>query len=359
MILSGLLYGCSDNAAVSSPAVTYTQPARTITDMAGRTVEIPEDIKKVYSTGQPGVVMLYTLCPEKLLGWCLELGDEAKEYIDAQYLSLPVLGLMQGSNDTANKEEIMGREPDIIILVTEIDEDAIETADDIQDKMCIPVVVLDYSLESLYKSYKFLGEIVGEEQRAEALGTYCDETIKNAKTIAATIPESEAVSVYYAQGSKGLQTAPAGSSHSEVIDLVGGKNVVTLEAESDGRLGVNMEQVLLWNPDVIIASYSMDHTQADNEDDGFSTIINSADTWKQINAVKNDMVFSVPNYPFNWLDMPPSANRIIGIKWMGELLYPDFYDYDLKKETREFYSLFYNKELTDEQLDTLLKEYAD
>jgi iron complex transport system substrate-binding protein len=326
-----------------------------ITDMAGRSVKIPKEINKVYSTGQPGVVMLYTLCPEKILGWCLKPSNDEAEYINPEYLGLPVLGLMQGSNDTAIKEEIMSRKPDIILMMTEISEDTINSADEIQIKMNIPVVVADYSLKSIPNTYKFLGSILNKKDSSDKLGGYCKKVLEDAVTTASLIPESEKLKVYYAQGSKGLQTASKGSSHSEVIDMVGGENVVTLASQSDGRLSVNMEQVLEWNPDVVIASYSMEHQGKSNLDDSgiFSIITNASDTWKLVKAVNNNMVYTTPCYPYNWLDMPPSVNRIIGIEWMGNLLYPKYYDYDIREKTKEFYSLFYNYELSEEQLNNL------
>jgi iron complex transport system substrate-binding protein len=327
--------------------------------MAGRRTRIPADIQKVYSTGQPGCVMMYTLCPDKLLGWCIAPSEAEKAYLSPKYLSLPVLGLMQGSNNTASKEEIIGREPNIILLATLIDEETAVLADEIQTVMNIPVVVLDYSLRSLKESYGFLGDILNERERAEVLGIYCAETVGMAETAAAAIPESERLSVYYAQGSKGLQTAPKGSSHSEVIDLVGGGNVVSLDAGADGRLSVNMEQLLLWDPDVIITSYSMNHEGMKVNGPSAADLIRDAgDAWRLIKAVREEAVFAVPCLPYNWLDMPPSANRIIGIKWLGNLLYPQYFQYDIREEAREFYRIFYNKNLTEDQMNMLLDQAA-
>jgi iron complex transport system substrate-binding protein len=216
--------------------------------MAGRTVEIPAEIKDIYSTGQPGVIMLYTLCPDRLLGWCLPISDAEAEYLNPKYLSLPVLGLMQGSNNTASREEIMARKPDIILFMTALSDTTGETADEIESVMNIPVVVADYALLSMPATYRFLGSLLDVADRAEALAGYSETVLETARETAARIPAERKLRVYYAQGSNGLQTAPTGSSHTEVIELVGGINVVNLDADTDGRLNVNMEQVLLWDP---------------------------------------------------------------------------------------------------------------
>ena len=348
IILALTLMGCSKNTSSN----VQTAKTHQIIDMAGRAVDIPVEINHIYSTGQPGVVMLYTLCSDKLLGWCMELSSDEADYINAKYLSLPILGLMQGNNSSANKEEIMERHPDIILMMTDISEESIRAANEIQETMGIPVVIADFSLEKICTTYEFLGTILNESDRATELSDYCKDTIESAKKIASTIKEQDVLKVYYAQGSTGLQTAPKGSSHSEVIDLVGGENVVKLDADTDGRLNINMEQLLLYNPDVIIASYSMGHNG--NKGGVFSILTNASDEWKIVDAVKKDKVYATPCLPYNWLDMPPSVNRIIGIKWLGNLLYPTYYQYDIKQETKKFYSLFYQKELSDEKINNLL-----
>ena len=348
-----------DAKPFDSTAITNTAgeaAPRVIKDMAGRTVEIPATIKKVYSTGQPGVVLLYTLAPDRLLGWCLRIGDAEAEYFDPKYLSLPVLGLMQGSNNTANREEIIKRGPDIILYMTQIGDTTARTADEIQDGMKIPVVTVDFSLDKLSEAYILLGGLMGAGERAGLLAEYCERTYAEVVSIASSIPDQERVTVYYAQGTNGLQTAPRRSAHSQVIDTVGGKNVVELEADTDGRLTINMEQLILYDPDVILLSYSMGHEGTKMYSDaGTFSMIQHDERWSNLSAVRNGRVYTTPCYPYNWQDMPPSVNRIIGLRWLGGLLYPDRYDVNIRAAAREFYSLFYQVELTEEQLDVLLK----
>lgn len=329
---------------------------RTIIDMAGRKVKVPVEISEVYSTGQPGVVALYTLCPEKLMGWCIQPADAEAEFINAKYLNLPVLGLSQGANSNASKEEIIAREPDIIIYMTDLSGGNAEaTAEEMEEAFKIPVVVVNYELITLDESYEFLGELLKEEERAKELSDYCKKIIDETKKITKTIKEEDKVSVYYAQGSTGLQSAPKGSSHSQVIDLVGGINVCELDAIESGRVTTDIEQVFKWDPDVVICSYSVGHSGTNiGNTDVFEIISNANPMWKLLRAVNEENIFSTPCLPYNWLDMPPSANRIIGVMWLAELLYPNYYNFDIIQETKDFYRLFYRIELTDEQIDKLL-----
>ncbi|WP_037372730.1 ABC transporter substrate-binding protein [Anaerovorax odorimutans] len=348
------LTGCNnENKSKNDNSVSVNKQYREITDMAGRKVTIPVNADKIYSTGQPGAIMLYTTAPDKLLGWCLELTDAEAEYIEPKYIGLPVLGLMQGSNDSASREEIIKRNPDVIFTVTTVDKTTIKQADELQELLGIPVVMGDIKLENLPNCYELTGKLTGEINRAKTLSDYCTKTITEAKKIKEKIPQNQRKKIYYAQGSNGLQTAAKGSAHMEVIELVGGESVIDTKETLYGKVSVNMEQVLTSDPEVIIVSYSMGHTDMQGEEI-FQMMSKGQEAWQNVRAVKNKDIYVTPCLPYNWLDIPPSANRIIGIPWLGNLLYSDYYELDIEKTTREFYKLFYRVDLTEKQLSELL-----
>ena len=63
---------------------------------------------------------------------------------------------------------------------------------------------------------------------------------------------------------------------------------------------------------------------------------------------------NAPTAPFGWIDRPPSLNRVIGLKWLAGLFYPDRIKQDLRETTQSFYRLFYHVEPSDTELDTLI-----
>ncbi len=69
--------------------------------------------------------------------------------------------------------------------------------------------------------------------------------------------------------------------------------------------------------------------------------------------MQNGQVYGTPNAPFSWVDRPPGPNRLIGIRWLSGLIYPDALAFDVDEEVREFFRLFYHVELTGEQLASL------
>jgi len=58
--------------------------------------------------------------------------------------------------------------------------------------------------------------------------------------------------------------------------------------------------------------------------------------------------------PFGWFDAPPSGNRLIGLWWLGKILYPELFKEDLRELTRDFYEKFYHVKPTGPRIDDVL-----
>lgn len=326
-----------------------------ITDMANRTVSVPAAPNKILSTSPSATMLVFMLAPEKLQAFNFQMTDEEKVYLASQYQNLPSVGGWFGSQ-TGNYEEFTAMEPDIILesITTTVNQSAhgstLETLNERQTKFGeIPVVaVLDTSdFETINPSILFLGKILGANEKAQKLVDYNNRVQKEVTNVVKTIPDSEKVTVYYAEGTDGLATEPSGSAHSKLIDYCGGINVANVEQQGgSGKTPVSMEQVIAWNPDVIITT-----------DPTFYKSVYSSENWKSISAVKNKRVYLSPQSPFKWFDRPTAANMIIGIPWTAKVLYPDKFTTDsLKSDVKEFYSEFYHYDLSDDQINTILKD---
>jgi len=341
IMLFSILVGCTSE--VTDKETDIVEDIE-IEDMAGRTVSISAKVEKAFSTSPTGTILLYSLNPEKVLGWNYVLREGEKRFIDEKYHSLPNLG--GAGKEAINVEEILKMDPDLLIIMEELDEGSISKAEEMEEQMGKPVLLLDTDLNRLDEAYNILGKASGEEKRGEELTKYCKETMEDVEKKASLIEEK--VSVYYAEGPKGLETEPSGSWHAELIDIVGGVNVAEVAIKGDkGKSEVSIEQLLKWNPDIIISW--------DDERGGYYSEIFKDPTWKDIKAVKNKEVYEIPNRPFNWFDRPPSVNRILGVKWIGNLLYPQVFDYNMEDEVKEFYQKFYHYQLSEEEIEGLLE----
>ena len=353
-----LLAGCAASApeaapapeaGETAPATPETAPAPeevTIADMAGREVTVPAAVDHVFGANTNSTVMLYTLVPDKMIAWNIKPDAAAMVYMDPGYARLPVLGSLYGSGKESNIEEVLTYLLDLIVLCdTKANQKVIEAADGIEERLGIPVVVVKADMGNYDEAYAFLGPILGAEEEAAALGDYCRETVAYAGEKTALLNKGDKVSVYYARMDDGLTTEFTGSPNAQVLTLAGGVNVAEGETSSGE---VTLEQVVAWNPETIIIG----HIGA-SEVAAYDAIM-SGGLWAETDAVKDGAVYSVPRLPFNWFDRPPSVNRVIGVKWLGNLLYPDVFDCDMTAEVKDFFSLFYHYDLSDEEAAALL-----
>lgn len=315
--------------------------------MVGRSVTIPSEVQKVVATSPPMTTMVYMLAPDKLAGLNFQWSDTEKKYVDDKYQNLPVVGGWFGRQD-GSYEEIISVAPGIVIEGAMGDVD-LDTVNERQEKFGdIPVVgVTDNSdITQITSSIEFMGKLLGEEDKANKLIDFTNKYLDKANTVSSSISDSEKKKVYYAEGTEGLQTDPSGSLHSQLIDIVGGENVADVAVQNGtGQIEVSIEQVIKWNPSVVITTDSTFYSKVYNDT-----------KWANIDAVKNKQVYLSPQSPFKWFDRPPGANIIIGIPWTAKVIYPEKYsDIDLKKTTKEFYKEFYHYNLTDEEVLDILK----
>lgn len=354
----GLLAGCTQDAGTQTPDTPAASPSdstpvepsepaattREITDMAGRTMTVPVEIESAFSTGPVAAIYLYTLVPDKLLGWNYELNDIEKSIILEQYHDLPNFG--QG--DAINYETVIAANPTIAFNVTAINEGNIDASDKLAESLGVPVVMVSSDLMDAPEVYRFMGELFGVEEQAEKLAVYAENTFDDIANM--NIPEDEKVRMYYGNGEDSLETAPAGSSHAQIIDMVNAINVADLELGDGSRVQISLEQLLAWDPDVIVVNGEPKANMSGGT--AAEAILNDPD-FASLKAVQNGMVFGTPNAPFSWVDRPPGPNRIIGMRWLSGLIYGDYLNFDVDEEVREFFQLFYHVDLTDEQLTDL------
>ena len=333
----------ADSAAGDKAA--QAEGTRIITDSAGREVEIPSEITKIAPSGPLAQIVLYTVSPDKLAGLAADFSNEAKQYIDEKYWGLPKFGQFYGKNASLNMEALIAEAPDVIIDIGEAKKTVKEDMDALQEQLNIPVIFVEATLPTMADAYEMLGDITGEKEQAGKLADYCRAEIGKADQNAAAIADADRKSVYFGLGEDGLHTNAKGSIHADVIDRIGAVNAADVEAvSSGGGSEVSFEQVLLWNPNLIIV-----------DSQKLYDTLTADPMWLELDAVKNGKIFKIPTAPYSFMSSPPSVNRMIGIEWLGSLVYPEIYTSDIREEVKNFYQLFYHIDVTDEKLEAILK----
>ncbi len=338
------LVGCTSKTTepASTEAAKQDGPI-TITDMNGRTVELPKPAEKAFGAGPPATVMLYTFDDTKLGAWNNPVSEEQSPWLTENSRGLPAYGRASTKGGNFNPEVLLQNDIDVIIDAGDMGDQYRAMADDLQQQTGIPVIQLSTDLDKLGEAYQILGQVFGNQERANELTSYVIRVNEDIARGSATIPASEQVSVYYATGDNGLSTAGSGSIHSRIIELVGATNIAGQAEKASGRVEVNAEQIIAWNPDWVIASvFKADSTLATNP---------KADpTFGQLTAVQEGRILISVTQPYGWMDGPPSVNQVLGVMLVAEELYPDYYDFDLDKEVKDFYKTFYHYDLSDDQV---------
>ena len=352
-----LLTGYSETkAATEEPTQSAKQDAtqetaetREITDMAGRKVTVPtaENIESVFSAGPVAAIFLYMVAPDKLLGWNYELNDVEKSIILDKYQDLPNFGM----GDAVNYEAVIAANPTIAINSGKINDAMVSDCDALSESLGIPVVAVDNELNNSAEAFRFMGELLGVEDHAEELAQYAEQVFTDINALS-DIPEEKKVSVYFGNGEDSLETAPRGSQHAQILDVINAVNVADLELGDGSRVQISAEQLLAWDPDVIVVN---GEPKADKSGNSAAEDILSNPDYASLKAVQDQKVYGTPNAPFSWVDRPAGPNRLIGMRWFSALIYPEYIKCDINEEIHKFFDLFYHVDLSDEQLENVLK----
>lgn len=354
MIFSVFMTGCGNKAEDESKESSTasqeqnkeeTAETKTVTfkDDCGREVKVPEKIETVIASGPLAQMFLLAVAPDTLIATNSQWSNETKKYIDDKYLDLPEVGSFFGNHDL-NYEEIAKLDPQIIIDVGEDKPSMKSDLQDITDKTNIPAVHISANFDNTDKAFSKLGKLLGREDKGNKLAAFCKDAFDSAEAVIKKTDKKK--KVMYCTQEDGLNVLAKDSYHSQIIDMLA-DNVAVLEDPSSQGTGneVNIEQMINWDPEIIIF-----------EPNSYYDFVKDDPAWKTLKAVKNNKYYEVPMGPYNWMGFPPSCNRVLGLLWTAQLLYPDKTDFDLKEEVQEYYKLFYQYDLSDSEYEKLVKK---
>ncbi len=360
LLMSTALFGCTAQpvpAAAETPAATAepapeptTEPeptagpapeTRTFTDSAGRVMELPAQLNKVAVSGPLAQIVLFALCPDKLVGVANAWDESAKDFLDDRYYNLPELGQLYGGKGELNLETLLHSGAEIVIDVGEPKATVAEDLDALQEQTGVPFAHVTATTQTMGEAYRMLGALLGMPDEAEALAAYCERVYASTLEIAGSVEKTD---LLYITGDAGLNVIARGSYHAEVIDLLS-NNLAVVDTPSSKGTGneTDMEQLLLWNPDVIL--FAPESVYAS---------VGSDPAWQSMKAIHEGAYYEVPFGPYNWMGFPPSVQRYLGMLWMARLLYPETAQYDLYAEVAEYFRMFYHCEITRSQYDALV-----
>jgi iron complex transport system substrate-binding protein len=319
------------------------QSGRVITDLVGNKVAIPKTVNKVGALVGPSYDKIAILGDVDKIVMC---GTPPLPWAQKFYPSFKQIPVMKNSQ-APNIEDLLKQKVDVVFF-WDIPAPIKQMTD-----AGIPVVVTQLGQQvgpqtqqrflDLFKNeVKIFADVLGPDaqKRANEYLSYFDKTVKRITSVTSRIPANERLKVYYVRGPNPLTTHFGYSNTYWLVNMAGG-DLVTKEL-INGILGdVTMEQVVVWNPDIIL----MGRVATTDP------IIKDA-KWSDIKAVKNGKVFVNPGGAF-YSDY--GSESALLLMYLAKTFYPDkFADIDMTKETKYFYSHFYRYQLSDNEANRIL-----
>ena len=302
---------------------------------------VENEISRIVPTGPLAQIVLFAIAPEMLVGLASHWDEAAEDIISEEYYNLPYFGQLYSSADL-NVEELALAAPQLIIDIGESKDSTAEDLENLQAQTNIPCVFISATLETMPETFRTLGKLLHKEEQGEELAAFCERVYERTVTIMEKVGEHKKDALIIG-GEEGLNVLAKGSYHAEIIDLLT-NNLAVVDNPSSKGLGnsVDMEQIALWNPEFMIFM-----------PESIYSTVSDMTTWTKLDAISSGNYVEVPNGPHNWLGMPPSVQRYLGMIWLTAVLYPEYCDYDVKEEVLEYYRLFYGCALTDAQYESL------
>jgi iron complex transport system substrate-binding protein len=325
-------------AVVTAAWAGFAEDAIEIVDQTGATVRISQPVERLASVYGAGTFYVYTLgAADRLVAaWYIGVKGIANA-TEAMFRLEPRLEEILSFGDP-NVEEMVARDAQLILV------DGSRHAAFAEQMADLGVPVIQYLVETpeaLAEAVELTGRALGPEalERANVFLNDYDRVLSAVtEDVEGLAPEERARVLFL--GTDRLQVASGDMYQTRLIEAAGG---ISVTRELAGYWNeVNLEQVLLWNPDVILIPPYGPVQPADVLDDP---------DWAAIRAVRDGRVHRMPRViaPMD----TPVPESILGVAWMASLFYPDRIRLDLRTEVDRFYAFYYGYELTEAELDHL------
>ncbi|EOV8086623.1 ABC transporter substrate-binding protein [Providencia huaxiensis] len=313
-------------------------------DMSGDEIHLSAPAKRIVVIPIPAASMLVGMdeSSEKLVGMHPFAKVAARDGMLSQMFS-PVLQVnsnVVGNNFTPNIEALLNVEPDLVWQWGHRGDDIISPMRDAG----LTVATLDYGQESYTQEWiRLMGQTLGHNDKAQKMIQWRQQVVDTLSATTAKIPESEQPRVLYlSHFNQSIQTFGSTSHNNADFALAGG---VSLNRDLTGPRTLNIEQILVWDPDIILLG---------NFEEGLSP----ADVYRnpmlsEVTAVKNQRVYKLPIGGFIW-DAPNQETPLYW-QWLSMIFYPETMKMPLREEIRLRYQQLYGYDVSDEQIDGILQ----
>jgi len=317
---------------------------KTITDMAGRTVEVPGEVNSVLGLSSTNRFIVYLDAVDRMAG----VREMEKKTPHSMPWTIAISSVIQDIPlfDQSDLESIIAIDPDLILCCSGDYTADFSDQENMQARTNIPVVItkpyvcLAKNLDNFYETVRIIGDLLGKESRAEELNSGVQAIINDLNERTKDIPEEDKPTVYVGgkswAGSHGLTST---SSYYSAFEFINAKNVAAEVGEENAF--IDPEALVAWDPDIIFLE-SASGLELSLED-------LKKPQFQSLKAVKNNEVHKIFLKIWNNTNF---ENVLVNAYYIGSVLYPErFSDVDIAKKADEIYELLLGRPIYKEMVE--------
>lgn len=341
------LSGCSSRETVEEPeAGTEIEPI-VITDQRGKTHTFTEPIERIATTVIPAPSMITAIDQsyDRIVGVNqATVTRDTGSTFETMFPEAIETTVISGPDFVPNIETIIDLDPDVVIQWADQGDD--ETFIDPIEAAGYPVIGLTYGTQEELETWiEMFSTLLGKQERGQQLLEAMHSTTADLAAFAAEQQDSPTALFLRSAGDGGYNAGMSSElGYMNTWMTAAGATNVGSDVPYSTTNATSVEQILEWNPEVLFVSSMTALTPADVYADA---------TLAELDAVRNKRVYAVPSGGF-WWD-PPSAEANLTMIWASQVLYPDTADFDLRAEMQEHYDFLYGHELSDDEIDNILR----
>jgi iron complex transport system substrate-binding protein len=319
----------------SAPTGAAEPPTHVVVDMAGRSVRVPARIERVVTLGSLPVLNSFVFAMGQGATLVNGLADFAQPHWKFQLVFAPQIArlpAMQLPNREPNVEAILLARPDVVLTMH-------RAGVDLLARTGIPTIYLAWrEPEDVKTCMTLLGEVFRRPEHAVRYRRYFDDTLARVRPALQPVPMSARPKVLYFH--------PATLTQPRLIaewwiPAAGGISVTDDGRTAESRT-FSLEQVVLWDPDILIVTGPND-----------VTLLRSDPTFRRLKAVQNGRIYVVPVGAHTWANR--TAEQPLTVLWAAKTFHPErFATLDLAAETKAFYRDFFGYTATEAQIAEIL-----
>ena len=339
---------------------------KTVVDLMGREVKVPEEVQKIAAIAGPTYEMVFMLGSGDQIAMVKSGHTDSYPLANLTNPRLETLeGLAANPSSSVNIEDYLKHDIDLVVYYDNEIElkkfDAVDMAAIVVSKNTGLIasleeaksLTIDQFIEKLTQPLDILSTALNTEEARSEYETwrdYCDEKLRMVYERTKDIPMEERQTVYWGNTwGEEIRSTYALKNRWYEVNLAGGQLIGP--EENSNFPEVTAEQLYSWDPDIILV---------DNHGGLPGLVMQSMyrenSKWSTLSAVQNQQLHRIPAGVF-FLDKGSTTTLLV--LWMATILQPElFSDIDMVEEVKYYYSEFYEYDLTDEEAQNVINGWV-